>query len=140
MKLTKKLFSLGLLFVSASILTACSNKGETASKARTGSGKIYHTSYHSDLADPIMAISHLSEHQHEWKGTRYRLGGNSKAGVDCSGFMQITFRDLFGIDLPRTTNDQAKVGNKISKKELRTGDLVFLKLGEVRMVNMLAFM
>ncbi|MDD0824783.1 NlpC/P60 family protein [Mannheimia sp. AT1] len=126
MKLTK-LLSLAILLTSMSILSACSST-DSSGKTRTGS-KIYHSSYHSDLSDPIMAISRLSEHQYEWKGTRYRLGGNSKAGIDCSGFMQVTFRDLFGIDLPRTTNDQAKKGKKIAKKELRTGDLVFFKTG-----------
>ncbi|EFL78302.1 lipoprotein [Actinobacillus pleuropneumoniae serovar 2 str. 4226] len=76
-----------------------------------------------------MAISSLSEQQHEWKGTRYRLGGNSKAGIDCSGFMQVTFRDLFGIDLPRTTSEQAEEGTRIDREEIKTGDLVFFKTG-----------
>lgn len=128
MKLTKKWLSLGILLTSVSILTACSSSEPVKSK-RQASSKIFHSAYHSDLSDPIMAISRLSEHQHEWKGTRYRLGGNSKSGVDCSGFMQITFRDLFGIDLPRTTKDQAKEGERISKSELRTGDLVFFNTG-----------
>lgn len=128
MKLTKKWLSLGILLTSVSILTACSSSESVKSK-RQASSKIFHSAYHSDLSDPIMAISRLSEHQHEWKGTRYRLGGNSKSGVDCSGFMQITFRDLFGIDLPRTTKDQAKEGERISKSELRTGDLVFFNTG-----------
>lgn len=128
MKLTKKWLSLGILLTSVSILTACSSSEPVKSK-RQASSKIFHSGYHSDLSDPIMAISRLSEHQHEWKGTRYRLGGNSKSGVDCSGFMQITFRDLFGIDLPRTTKDQAKEGERISKSELRTGDLVFFNTG-----------
>lgn len=128
MKLTKKWLSLGILLTSVSILTACSSS-EPAKSKRQASSKIFHSAYYSDLSDPIMAISRLSEHQHEWKGTRYRLGGNSKSGVDCSGFMQITFRDLFGIDLPRTTKDQAKEGERISKSELRTGDLVFFNTG-----------
>lgn len=128
MKLTKKWLSLGILLTSVSILTACSSSEPVKSK-RQANSKIFHSAYHSDLSDPIMAISRLSEHQHEWKGTRYRLGGNSKSGIDCSGFMQITFRDLFGIDLPRTTKDQAKEGERISKSELRTGDLVFFNTG-----------
>ncbi|QLB14781.1 endopeptidase [Mannheimia granulomatis] len=127
MKLTKKWLSLGILLASVSILSACSSS-DTVNKTRSGS-RVSHSTYHSDLSDPIMAISRLSEHQHEWKGTRYRLGGNSKSGIDCSGFMQVTFRDLFGIDLPRTTTAQAKEGERISKSELRTGDLVFFNTG-----------
>ncbi len=108
----------------AAILTACSSGPSSQSQA----SKIYRTNKTS-LGDPISVIANLSEHQQEWKGTRYKLGGNSRSGVDCSGFMQITFRDLFGIDLPRMTVDQAKVGRKIEKHEIRTGDLVFFNTG-----------
>ena len=113
------------------ILTACSSstnqnvKGPIKAKA----GIFKTNRVISNLDDQIMVIANLSEHQQEWQGTRYRIGGNSKSGVDCSGFMQITFRDLFGIDLPRMTVDQAKEGTKISKSELRTGDLVFFNTG-----------
>lgn len=129
MELTKRGFFFGTVLILVSILTACTNTTDMANKTGTRKSRIYHSSYHSDLVDPIMTISRLSEQQYEWKGTSYRLGGNSKAGVDCSGFIQITFRDLFGIDLPRTTNDQAREGQKISKRELRAGDLVFFKTG-----------
>lgn len=119
---------LGVLLVAASVgLVGCSSSSdESASKPARS---IYRKPMQSHLSDPIMAIASLSEHQQEWKGTRYRLGGNSKKGIDCSGFMQVTFRDLFGIDLPRTTTEQANEGERISKSELRTGDLVFFKTG-----------
>lgn len=113
------------------ILTACSSNSyqnvKGPIKAKAGIFKTNRVI--SNLDDQIMVIANLSEHQQEWQGTRYRIGGNSKSGVDCSGFMQITFRDLFGIDLPRMTVDQAKEGTKISKSELRTGDLVFFNTG-----------
>nr|WP_314741913.1 NlpC/P60 family protein [uncultured Haemophilus sp.] len=113
-----------LMLVSvAAILTACSSGPST-----TQASKIYRTNK-TRLGDPIMVIANLSEHQQEWKGTRYRLGGTSRNGVDCSGFMQVTFRDLFGIDLPRMTVDQAKVGTKVARHEIKTGDLVFFNTG-----------
>ena len=65
----------------------------------------------------------------EWKGTRYRNGGLSKKGVDCSGFVLLTYRDHFGITLPRSTKGQAREGNKVFRKSLRPGDLVFFKTG-----------
>lgn len=113
------------------ILTACSSSSDQNVKGpiKAKAGIFKTNRVISNLDDQIMVIANLSEHQQEWQGTRYRIGGNSKSGVDCSGFMQITFRDLFGIDLPRMTVDQAKEGTKISKSELRTGDLVFFNTG-----------
>ena len=65
----------------------------------------------------------------EWRAVRYRIGGLSKSGVDCSGFVFLTFRDRFGIALPRSTDDQATLGRKIEEHELRPGDLVFFRTG-----------
>lgn len=42
-----------------------------------------------------------------WQGVPYQLGGNSKMGVDCSAFVQIAFRDVWQIPLPRTTHSQS---------------------------------
>lgn len=67
-----------------------------------------------------------SQHK-KWKGTRYRLGGLSKRGIDCSGFVLTTFQEQFGITLPRTTAQQAKQGAEIPRSRLRAGDLVFFK-------------
>ncbi|WP_373818919.1 NlpC/P60 family protein [Glaesserella sp.] len=123
--LNKKTVSLCAVLISAVALTACSGSGDTY---KAGASKIYKANQGS-ISDPIFVISSLSEQQREWKGTRYRLGGTSRSGVDCSGFMQVTFRDLFGIDLPRTTSEQALEGRKISKHEIQTGDLVFFNTG-----------
>lgn len=48
-----------------------------------------------------------------WKGVRYRLGGETKRGIDCSAFVQRTFREQFGMELPRSIYGQADVGKKI---------------------------
>jgi cell wall-associated NlpC family hydrolase len=69
----------------------------------------------------------LREEYSRWKGTRHRLGGNDRNGVDCSGFVKAVYANLFNIDLPRTTQIQAKQGQPISSKELKAGDLVFFR-------------
>jgi lipoprotein Spr len=61
----------------------------------------------------------------EWFGTRYRYGGESKSGIDCSALMQTFFGALFGIALPRTAREQYAATKKIEKSELQEGDLVF---------------
>ncbi|WP_413737927.1 bifunctional murein DD-endopeptidase/murein LD-carboxypeptidase [Sodalis sp. RH21] len=64
-----------------------------------------------------------------WKGVRYRLGGSTKRGIDCSGFVQTTFREQFGLDLPRSTSEQQGMGSKIQRAKLRPGDLVLFHAG-----------
>jgi lipoprotein Spr len=61
----------------------------------------------------------------EWYGVRYRTGGNSKTGVDCSGFTVAVYTAVFGITLPRVSRDQYRTARKISTTELQEGDLVF---------------
>lgn len=70
----------------------------------------------------------LAQHQ-EWKGTRYRMGSLSKTGVDCSGFVLLTFRNQFSIELPRSTRDQHKLGQDVKRDQLTVGDLVFFHTG-----------
>ena len=86
-------------------------------------------SYNSRMPDPIYTMAQLSEQQHEWYRTPYRIGGNTKSGVDCSGFVMRTFSDRFAIQLPRTTTAQSKVGIEVGLDEIQTGDLVFFKTG-----------
>ncbi|MGL5758249.1 bifunctional murein DD-endopeptidase/murein LD-carboxypeptidase [Plesiomonas sp.] len=65
----------------------------------------------------------------EWRGVRYRFGGNSKKGIDCSAFVQRTFLEQFGIELPRSTQDQQTTGKSIKKNQLAPGDLVLFNTG-----------
>ncbi len=64
----------------------------------------------------------------QWKGTRYQYGGLSKAGIDCSGFVYLTYREQLGIEIPRSTKYQCQVGKEIDRSELRPGDLVFFRI------------
>jgi cell wall-associated NlpC family hydrolase len=73
----------------------------------------------------------------DWYGTRYRLGGNSKDGIDCSALMQTFFTSLYGITLPRTAREQYNIAKKISRTEIREGDLIFFNtIGGVSHVGM----
>jgi len=63
----------------------------------------------------------------EWKGVGYRLGGLSKRGIDCSGFVYMTFKSKLGLTLPRTTELLANSGRSVTRERLKAGDLVFFK-------------
>lgn len=67
-------------------------------------------------------------------GTRYRTGGTSKEGFDCSGLMCSTF-GAFDIDLPRTSFEQSQYGTKINNEDAQKGDLIFFKTNGRRQVN-----
>ncbi|SFT60602.1 probable lipoprotein NlpC [Kosakonia arachidis] len=81
------------------------------------------------LSDSITVIAGLNDQLREWRGTPYRYGGVTRSGVDCSGFVMMTFRDKFALQLPRETRQQAEIGTKIDKDDLLPGDLVFFKTG-----------
>ncbi|MDP4182763.1 MAG: SH3 domain-containing protein [Bacillota bacterium] len=57
-------------------------------------------------------------------GVRYVYGGSSPNGFDCSGFVLYVFNH-FGIDLERVAADQARQGSKVSRENLRPGDVIF---------------
>lgn len=67
----------------------------------------------------------LLEHVDEWYGTKYRYGGTSKSGIDCSAFVQAIYLSAFAVSLPRTARDQYRTSRIISATEVKAGDLVF---------------
>lgn len=71
----------------------------------------------------------LLDHVDEWYGTKYRLGGTTKSGIDCSAFVQSVYLSAFGLMVPRTAREQHAYARKISTTELKEGDLVFFNTG-----------
>jgi len=69
-----------------------------------------------------------------FKGTKYKYGGVTKSGIDCSGLMYTSFKSG-NIVLPRTSIDQSKKGVMVSKTKAQKGDLVFFKTGGKRRIN-----
>ncbi len=82
-----------------------------------------------DMSDAESVKKKLYGQYNQWKGIKYQIGGLSKEGIDCSGFVYATYRSEFHIVLPRSTESQAEVGKSLGRSELRSGDLVFFKTG-----------
>lgn len=60
-----------------------------------------------------------------WEGKPYKYGGLTQKGIDCSGFTQKIFNDVFSINIPRTAYEQYKKAIKIPLEKLQKGDLIF---------------
>lgn len=67
-------------------------------------------------------------------GVRYRSGGTTRSGFDCSGLMVTTFGS-FDIKLPRSSIEQSRIGVKIASEEAKKGDLIFFKTNGRRQIN-----
>lgn len=73
----------------------------------------------------------IRQFANRWLGTPYQWGGDSHAGIDCSGYVREMFRETFRIDLPRTTKQQINLGKNVRilptalEQSFRSGDLVF---------------
>ena len=68
-------------------------------------------------------------------GTRYKNGGTSRKGVDCSGFVFLVFQELIGAAVPRSSGKLWKLGTTVSGPEARSGDLVFFRGGFFNGIN-----
>lgn len=101
------------------LLTACGSLPPTAPHADTSLNSPLQPDARKSVLEQL-----YSQHQ-EWQGTPYRIGGQSRQGVDCSGFVQLTYRQRLGLDLPRTTERQATEGIPVEQRQLSSGDLVF---------------
>lgn len=81
-----------------------------------------------ELSDikPVPSIKDIVLAQYEdWHGVRYRTGGTDYRGVDCSGLVQAIFRDAFEVELPRTSREQANLGEAVKQSDIQPGDLVY---------------
>ena len=78
----------------------------------------------------ISATSNTKMYQfiYDWLGTPYRLGGDTKKGVDCSGFAKQLYEKTFNTIIGSNSRNIYSMVNPINKVELKEGDLVFFKI------------
>lgn len=112
----KRLLPILLLVMIAS---SCKSKKNYSSKKRqTHTVKVNTNTKPSEEAETIV------NYAKKFNGTRYKYGGTTKRGMDCSGLIYTSFTDN-NISVPRTTSDLKSFGDWIDLKEVNVGDLVF---------------
>ncbi|MBD3344666.1 MAG: hypothetical protein GF401_06355 [Chitinivibrionales bacterium] len=68
-------------------------------------------------------------------GTPYRRGGMSRKGMDCSGFVNVVFKELNSAKLPRTSRGLRRSAKPVIQAHARPGDLVFFRGGTFNTIN-----
>ena len=110
----RKLYFLPLVV----LLFACGPKS-TTTKTRTT------TTTSSSTSNPAKA-QQIIDFAMTYEGVKYRYGGTSRSGMDCSGLVFKSF-DQAGMQLPRVSRDMATQGKAVSLAEIVPGDLLFFK-------------
>lgn len=123
-----------MMVVSLSLLTGCKSSRDVVEKRSYDNDRYLDSSessefvvssedYAKKVSEP-MGQALISEAQ-RWLGTKYRYGGESKKGVDCSGLVMKIYGSVCGVKLPRTTREQVRYCTKVARNKIKPGDLVF---------------
>ncbi|MDR1831944.1 MAG: C40 family peptidase [Fusobacteriaceae bacterium] len=113
--------------ISGNIFRETAVKGKRISKKKKEAKKLstieeFHQIIRNDMVE--FACKHV--------GNPYVWGGNSLTeGVDCSGFTQAVLKS-YGVNIPRTAEEQAKYGHEITIAEMQPGDLLFYSRGKLQ--------
>jgi cell wall-associated NlpC family hydrolase len=84
------------------------------------------TTLSTRLQDLKARASELAFQAMSMIGIRYKYGGTvPESGLDCSGLVRYVFQQVWGTELPRTSEELSRVGERVDTKDLQPGDLVF---------------
>lgn len=80
---------------------------------------------------PASKVDRIIANAMQYKGVRYKFGGTTRKGMDCSGIVYTAYGSQ-NILLPRVSRDMAKRGQKVSLRNVKKGDLVFFRTSKSR--------
>lgn len=114
-----------IIAITLTLFTSCkSTRSARVVTKKAKSDKITNT---PQIADYIV------NNAMDFEGVRYKYGGTTKRGMDCSGLIYTAF-NAENIHIPRVSRDMAKTGHRIRLKEVEKGDLIFFKTSKTRNV------
>lgn len=67
----------------------------------------------------------LYEVVNDWLGVPYKYGGTDRDGIDCSAFVGVVYRQVYKINLHRTSNDMLRDVELIGRSQIQEGDILF---------------
>lgn len=112
-------FNIGVTILAVALLSACAwappQSGGHLNPVPAG---------HTDIA-PAEKAAAIALQQ---VGVRYRYGGRSPGGFDCSGLVYYAYREV-GKRLPRTTGQLWSELPPVSRQDFRIGDILFFEFG-----------
>lgn len=125
--------------------TASTNKSAGSSSVKKGTENtksekkhkitdVEDTDFVADNDNTSYFIKQLINTAMQYNGVRYRGGGTTTAGMDCSGLVTTVFK-TYDVSLPRSSNDMSKVGEKLNRNEIKKGDLVFFRTNGRSVIN-----
>lgn len=97
---------------------------KSSKRVVTKKSKTNNTRHSAPVTTSSKEVKNIIDYAKTFEGTRYKYGGTTKRGMDCSGLVVTAFSKE-NIALPRTTADLSKRGEWIDVKEVKEGDLLF---------------
>lgn len=88
-----------------------------------------------DVSESTLKNKNLYNFIIDWYGTPYKYGGMNEDGIDCSGFTNILYKEIYKIQIPRVSKDIAENVKRKYTEDLKEGDLVFFSFGKTGIVN-----
>lgn len=83
---------------------------------------------------PVKSLSFYSSVD-AYMGVPYKFGGMTRAGMDCSGYASIVYKEAYNITLPRTSQSQFEACKKVKMRKLEEGNLVFFNFEHKKSVT-----
>jgi Cell wall-associated hydrolases (invasion-associated proteins) len=112
-----------------------SNKTTTAKSKRAANvKKRSDTAEETESTTDNSIIPNLINYAKSFEGTRYKFGGTTEKGMDCSGLVYTVFKEQ-DVMMPRISRDMATKGVSVSLNEVIGGDLVFFKTSKRNTIN-----
>ncbi|MDX8407360.1 MAG: NlpC/P60 family protein [Mariprofundaceae bacterium] len=101
--------------------------GSWTAEARQGYAARYDALYLEQADTQIR--QQLQRFYRQWRGVPYEFGGTDIHGVDCSGFVYRLFGDVYGLQVPRTTRELARLPYRVELNHLIAGDVLIFGRG-----------